>query len=348
MTKRVQHISQPDLELRAAAEAGLDRGEPYSAWAPKFQCLSELEIIHSPLDPEPPETLRIGAWNLERGTRWEAAQQCIKTAALDVVLLTEMDCGMSRSEQQHTARALCESLGWHGVFAVEFIELGLGNPWELNQPRDDFNLAGLHGNAIISRFPLRQPKLLRDPISDGSWWHRRFHEARLGGRMSISVDIQMQSGPVTCIAVHLENNCAPDDRARAIETLLDWLGDSDQACVVGGDFNTSTIDPTEVDDPFRLRTRLGAEDPERFVHPQAFEPLFEVFADANFHWGTANATGVTQRPRERGYPKPPLGHIDWLFTRHLQATAPRIVSAVDDQGLTISDHELIVATLTIN
>jgi len=346
MTKRVTDLTLPDMALREAALAGLDRGDSYATWVSQFQCLNELEITAAAAAHPPPPALRIGAWNLERGSRWTAAQAVIMEQNLDLVLLTEMDHGMSRSRQEHTTRALCHALGWHGIFAVEFVELGLGNPWELNQPVDPFNQAGLHGNAIISRYPLRNPKLLRFSDSDGSWWHRRFSEARLGGRIALVAEIATTTGVISCVVTHLENNTSPTVRSMAIDELLNWHGNHDLACVVGGDFNTSTIDPTETSDPFQLRQILVESDPERFRNPEVHEPLFEVFSKANFHWNTANTRDVSQRTRERGYPKPPLGRIDWLFTRHLSATEARTTAAVDSAGHTIADHELIQATVT--
>lgn len=348
MTKRVSEISVPDRALRTAAEAGLDQGDPYAAWAPQFPCLNELELIEGAQVSAAPTQLRIGAWNLERGSAWSDAINLITTHRLDVVLLTEMDCGMSRSAQQHTTRELCQALGWSGLFGVEFVELGLGNPWELNRPLDDYNRAGLHGNAIISRYPLQNPRLLRFSDSDGSWWHRTFHEARLGGRIAISAEIITASGPIACVVTHLENNTSPEIRACAIDELLRWHAKPEQACVLGGDFNTSTIDPTTTSDPFRYRNTLFESDPSRFLKPEAHEPLFELLAEAGFHWGTANTRDVTQRPRERGYPKPPFGRIDWLFTRYLTATNACTTPALDTNGRTLSDHDLIQAVVSIN
>lgn len=128
MTKRVSAISIPDRTLRAAAEVGLDQGDQYSVWAPQFRCLNELEIIERVHHGTIPTQLKVGAWNLERGSAWPAAAKIIQARQLDVVLLTEMDCGMSRSGQHHTTREICQALEWSGVFAVEFVELGLGNP----------------------------------------------------------------------------------------------------------------------------------------------------------------------------------------------------------------------------
>ena len=116
--------------------------------------------------------LRIGAWNLERGRDWSVSSQLIREQALDVVLLSEMDCGISRSGQAHTTQ-IAQELGWHELFAVEFIGLELGNARELATPTDPENTASLHGNAIISRLPLKTPWLHRFRQSDGSWWHRK-------------------------------------------------------------------------------------------------------------------------------------------------------------------------------
>lgn len=42
---------------------------------------------------------------------------------------------------------------------------------------------------------------------------------------------------------------------------------------------------------------------------------------------------------------PPLGKIDWFFSRGLIATDARTLPAVDEGGRALSDHEVLVVTV---
>ena len=341
MTKRVSQMSLPSNTLRQSALKALDAGAPYADWRSKFVCLDEIEVISGTGAQSAPAELRIGAWNLERGADWPTACEIIEAEQLDVVLLSEMDYGMARTEQVHTTARMAEKLGFHAIFGVEFVELELGSPWERPSDPGVANVCGLHGNAIFSRYPLDKPWLVRFPEADGAWWHRLYGEPRSGGRMAIGATIQSETGPMTVISVHLENNTSPDGRALQLASVIKHLADCDHPIVLGGDLNTSTIDPTQTTDPFRLRTELLETDPHRFIRPMDAEPLFDLLADHGFSRGTANITGATQRTRERGYPRPPLGHIDWLFNKACIAFEPACIAALDRAGRTISDHDLI-------
>ena len=112
--------------------------------------------------------LRIGFWNAERCKHLDDSVDMIRSADLDVLLLAEMDRGMARSGGWHTARALAERLGWFYVWGVEFVELGLGDSRERNWHHGGKNAEGLHGNAILSRIPLRDPALIRLDDAPGS------------------------------------------------------------------------------------------------------------------------------------------------------------------------------------
>jgi len=85
---------------------------------------------------------------------------------------------------------------------------------------------------------------------------------------------------------------------------------------------------------------------ERVLDPVPYEPLFRVMEGAGYDWQACNTLGIaTQRTRPDGTPRPPLGKIDWFFSRGLKASAPATVAAVDSNGRAISDHEVLVVTV---
>ncbi len=91
MTKRVTDLSLPSQALRHAALDALDQHAPYAQWRSQFACLDEIHRLPADHEVNAPDTLRIGAWNLERGTHWQDACQLIQALDLDVLLLSEMD-----------------------------------------------------------------------------------------------------------------------------------------------------------------------------------------------------------------------------------------------------------------
>jgi len=142
-----------------------------------------------------PATLKVAELNAERGRFWcEFVMQVRRTpelSAIDVWLLNELDLGMGRSEQLHTARLLAYGLGMNYAWGVEFIELTNGNKGEQQRVgAADANREGLHGNAILSRWPLRDVSIVRMPgmgplyTSNGRETAYGF-EKRLGSRMTL-------------------------------------------------------------------------------------------------------------------------------------------------------------------
>ncbi len=89
---------------------------------------------------------------------------------------------MARSGNRYVARELADRLGMQFAFAVEFVELSLGGEEERAAlPPDAVNEFGVHGGAILSRFPLERPAAVRFEF-DGAWYADDSLEPRVGGR----------------------------------------------------------------------------------------------------------------------------------------------------------------------
>ena len=104
--------------------------------------LDELQIISGPSTERASKIIRIGAWNLERGRDWREAARVIREQRLDIVLLSEMDYGMSRPQV-----TTLQLKSWPSFVDLNWVYLGACDTL------DPENIAGLHG-LIISRFPL--------------------------------------------------------------------------------------------------------------------------------------------------------------------------------------------------
>lgn len=308
--------------------------------------LHEVEVRPAPAPAELTGWVRVAAWNLERG-RWpdEMAGVVASTGA-DVVLLSEADVGMARSSNHDVPAALAGALGMGAAFAVEFVELGLGGPEEaaaVEAAGGGVNDRGLHGNAILATAELVDPRAVRIELR-GDWFSTD-REPRVGGRVAVLATVPVDGVAVTLASVHLESASDAADRADQFATVLAEVGEG--PAIVGGDLNSFGASFAEIGDRVTLR-RMRTDDPGRFAWPCAYEPLFDVARDAGFDWLDANVAGATTNHAGDGAPHHHPLHIDWLFTRGLEARRPTIVPAVGrTSGRRLSDHQLIAASVRL-
>jgi len=156
---------------------------------------------------------RIVAWNIERGThitgQLEAlcARPYLREA--DVLLITEADAGMARSGNRMVAEILARELGMFQVFAPCYIALGKGSGVERDV--DGGNEFGLHGNALLSRYPIRDVRLIPLPNGMEKIAHR---EQRLGRQVAIASVVDFPNTPVELVCVHLDANSSHRHRCR--------------------------------------------------------------------------------------------------------------------------------------
>lgn len=291
-------------------------------------------------EPEPASGVRIVAFNAERGTHFEGIATLLQQEAADVVLLSEVDWGMARSGNRHIARDLAAALGMSYAFGVEFLELTKGDAREAAVEGE--NAKSLHGNAILSRWPLRSPRVIRLPPKC-AW--AESDQARIGGRMTLVAEIETQAGPLTLASIHLENRTTPRGRQEQMRAVLDAVATAPRA-VVAGDLNTSTIDPDDTTQLFSIPDLLQ-QNSKRLVRPQAYEPLFEDMRRAGFLIDEVNEADVaTSVPM--GIEDPTFWlKLDWIFARGIAvAGAPRVARALSN-GRRVSDHDLLITSVSV-
>ena len=155
-------------------------------------------------------TLKVIGWNAERGTHWGKFYNLIqdRDELMDphVILLNEMDIGMARSGNVHTARRLAVQLGMNYAYGVEFLELTRGTEEEQNATKGKRDALSLHGNAILSKCIIGDAFILRDNLprtyfSDKAerGINANGYEVRLGGRMGLFARIFESRGPTDVI-----------------------------------------------------------------------------------------------------------------------------------------------------
>ena len=227
-------------------------------------------------------------------------QQVALLQQADVVVLNEVDWGIKRSDYRNTAAELATALGMNYAFGVEFVEvdpiaLGIEKFEELSEKdRRELNAEitvdpnryrGLHGSAILSRFPLQNVRLQQFKHQPHDWYKKELEgakplergkrkagelvfrekiqrEVRRGGRMMLTaeiVDERIPAGRLTIVATHLEGKTKPQGRRKQLAELLRSIKDTAGPIVVAGDMNTSTHDGTPLTLGRAVKNRLGSK-----------------------------------------------------------------------------------------
>lgn len=316
-------------------EAGL-----HDALLDELDFLDDVELAQPPGAGRARAEARVVTWNAERGRALDAASALLGAQRADWLLLTELDRGMARSGQLHTARELAARLGCGYAFGVEFLELGLGDERERARHAGDENDIGQHGAAILSPHPLRDPELVRLERS-GRWFDGSLGERRVGGRMAMVATAELAGANVTLASVHLESHSDPEERCAELAVLLDAIerrAPPGAPAVIGGDLNTSSLAREDWVDRERLERSL-ARSPGRLAQPIPHEPLFLLCERYGYDWQACNRLDVSthRTPSGRG-----TLHLDWFLVRGLVAREPEVVAAVDPgTGAALSDHELL-------
>ena len=300
--------------------------------------IDDLEVFNVAASTSARKTLRLIAWNTERGRHWRDGARLIQeTPGLrdpDIVLLGEMDLGMARSSNEHTTREMAAALRMNYVYGVEFLEFTGGELQEREQYPGQ-NEWGYHGNAILSRYPLRNLRMLRFPGIE-KWYDGKSYGAsesellqkRLGGRMAIFATVRL-GRDVTIISTHLESS-SRDSTARKLQmemVLAELRAHGKGAPVIlGGDLN-------------------GVPS----------EPMFEGVRAAGFRLEDSNeATDGTLQRVVDGKIVVGEKYIDYLLIRGLRvvrdATSPKVIPAVyppGENGKLLADHAIVTAKVEL-
>jgi hypothetical protein len=190
---------------------------------------------------------------------------------------------MKRSDYEAVVKELGRALKMNWVYGVEFVEVDpkvLGtqsfadvkDEAERKELDDLFSvdksrLLGLHGNAILSRYPLRDVKLVPFKYQAYDWYNGEkkygsleagkrkvgglvfgetlVREVRRGGRTNLlaTIDVpDLPGGKVTIVAAHIENRTKPKGRRKQAEELLEMLGPIHNPIIIAGDMNTTGAD----------------------------------------------------------------------------------------------------------
>lgn len=277
-----------------------------------------------------PSEFTIAAWNVERCLFPEESAAHLGDIMPDVVLLSEVDHGMSRTSQRHTTQDFAASMGMCYAYGVEFFEMGLGGPTEREFCKDDFNEKGWHGNAILSSVPMLRTAMVRLDQS-GHWFCESSgaddaEQPRIGGRMALLAELPVDGGTVTVVSTHLESNADGPFRAQQFEILLDAIEDFSPTgpVLIGGDLNTGNHVPPDFD----WRT----------------EGLFPLAEQKGFSWDFT-APGFSTRASLISPHADRVMKLDWIAGRGVACVEKGIKSSLGKSEKPLSDHDLVWASV---
>ncbi len=322
---------------------------------------------------------RFVAWNLERGIEFSGQLDALRAhpylAGADVYLLTEADIGMARSENRAVAQELARALGMHYSFAPCYLNLSKGAGIERNANGE--NELGLHGNAVLSRYPIRsvRPVHLKNGMDKMAG-----REKRLGRQAALAAEIEFPNYRATAVAVHLDANSSQAHRTAQMRRIVRDLP-TDLPVILGGDWNTSTNNSSRAFYSilgFWLRVFMGAENviSNHYLHPEnRFERgLFRLLEEKGFEYRRSNRMGEPTVQYDVDDPKTRqnLGEwvpgwcfafvrwalrrhegkcplkLDWFATRGARVENPVIVADLrSSQGRPLSDHAAIGVDIVV-
>ncbi len=300
---------------------------------------------------------RVASWNIERGFNIDLIKKVFLVnitsdenndtlqeelrvlRETSIIILNEVDIGLPRTKYQNIVKELASVLKMGFIFGTEFIEV---DPYQLgiekftNEERtflepqaleqldniDKNRFKGLHGTAVLSKYPILNAKIVRLP--DCYKWYEEesnklsalelarreaaekvfsskvLTELRQGGRMAIVADLLLpNNNKITVVATHLENRCVPECRYKQLEFLLNRLRNVNNPLVLAGDFNTTGADATPVSVKKEVLKRV--KDPV-YVAKQAILYLTPISLIQALGLNTANAFKQFKDPTTKNIP----------------------------------------------
>jgi endonuclease/exonuclease/phosphatase family metal-dependent hydrolase len=324
---------------------------------------------------------RFVAWNVERGIELDRQLEALHShpylREADVLLLTETDLGMARSGNRHVAQEIARHLGFYYAFVPCYLNLAKGSGLEYHAEGE--NELGLHGNAILSRYPLRNVRavFLKNGIDK-----MRGREKRLGRQAAVIAEVEFPNGAVTAVCSHLDANSSQRHRAQQMRDILEGLDESSRSdeaeaktpVVIGGDWNTTTYNsstPAWAIAGFWLRVFMGVDNVinNHYLHPyHRFEKdLFRTLERRGFDYKACNRLGERTGGYDAACDKTRQGlsewvpnwcfafmrwalrnhggrcpiKIDWFATRGVEVRDPVVLHEFRECAAPLSDHDPI-------
>jgi endonuclease/exonuclease/phosphatase family metal-dependent hydrolase len=162
------------------------------------------------------DSIRVVNWNVERGMRLPGVLDFLASQKADLLILQEVDLNARRTNFRNVAEEIARKLQMNYVFGREFQELTQGR----------FASPAYHGQATLSRWNLENPRLIRFRRQSDFWlprWYKprtSLFQERLGGRIALVVEVQVQKKTLAVYNLHLESRGDDDLRLAQLEEAI--------------------------------------------------------------------------------------------------------------------------------
>ncbi len=246
-------------------------------------------------------------WNIERGVRQAKILQALHgPLAADLYVLQEVDLHTRRTGYRNVAEEIACELRMNYVFGIEFEELA----------QERANRPAFQGQAVLSRFPISQARVLRFRHQLHNWGHRwmprwSWLQPRRGGRMALVVEVQLGGQTWVIYDTHLESKADDADRVLQMREILEDIQEhypAETPVIVAGDLNT---------------------------HEGADSPVLRELKARGFQDALQDCKGPLQtKPGSKE-------RIDWVFMRHSNSREAGIPKVI------ISDHYPLVVRIGV-
>ena len=249
----------------------------------------------------PRSSIRVVDWNIDRGLKLSEIIDFLGDSKADVFLLQEVDINAYRTHQLNIAQEIARKLRLNYVFGREFVELTQGSKTS----------PAYHGQTTLSRWKMSNSSVIHFQRQSDFWKPRWFKprlsafQERLGGRIALASEINMQGLPILTYNLHLESRSDDELRLAQLNEVLRHAAAYDPArlLIVAGDLNLNASSSR----PSELLARAGFRDAVPTAHVATTPPRHLLEAGR---------------------------HIDWAFVRgSSQPNAGRVVKSVS-----ASDH----------
>jgi len=274
--------------------------------------------------------LKVVAFNARGGGSLDKISIVLRRPPLnypDIILLSEMDWRTSRSRWRETPAELAAELGMSFAYIGEF-----------GFPRPEGEPVSFVGNAILSNRPLADVRVL--PLTNKL--ARRRIRRLLGAPAGLVAKVLVNRRPLALGIAHLNSRWNPKGRESQMRQYLD--GFPTGAAIVGGDFNTTTIDLSSRASFIKVMALVILQR-YRFRNPQKWEPLFEHLREAGFNTAGANVSETATFTPSRLVPPIVRPKLDWLALRGLKPIAGSAAVVPARMSLfapRFSDHDFIM------
>lgn len=387
MSTEIEHDLSPLLPplRRFQSTPALEASAEFHEMAPRIRRVLDAIVSYDGAATRPvaedQRTFRAVSWNIERGIHLDAIIRTLQTHPdlrnADLYFLTELDFGMARSANRDVPGEIARALAVHGAFAPCYLNLDRGSG--LEQLATAENSYGIHGNALFSRWPIRDAAAVR--LRNGKD-KMRGKEKRIGSQVAVLGTVDLPTGPLRCASVHLDAHSSRTHRRSQLREVLDALDKvRPMPALIGGDFNTSTHNTNRAVWAiigFWVRVAMGVRRvlTKHYPYPERFfeRLLFRMIERRGFDFRSLNELGATTldhrilSEKDRSnlkdwLPEWCLAHVerelkpfnntaslklDWFAGRGLRAarapgaSSPSVIRGIQDDGRRLSDHDPIV------